>query len=142
MGPLHLMTRNQRYRLWAVLGIFISISLCIFFVLKALDTNIHLYLTPKELIHQKPGQTLRLGGFVIPGSVHYDKTQSGCVAFQVRDEQNTVTIRYTGVLPDLFREGQGIIALGQWTGTQFEATQVLAKHDEGYRPRQEMAYAR
>ncbi|MES2212016.1 MAG: cytochrome c maturation protein CcmE [Pseudomonadota bacterium] len=129
------MTHNQRYRLFAALGTLGAAGLFIFFILKALSSNMHAYVTPTELVAQPLGRTVRLGGFVVPGSIQRDETGQGNISFQVRDEENSITLHYTGVLPDLFREGQGVVALGQNTGTHFEATQILAKHDESYRPR-------
>lgn len=81
-----------------------------------------------------PGQAIRLGGLVAPGSV--ERLPDGLtMAFTVTDNAKTVPVRYTGIVPDLFREGQGVIAEGHFDGQgTFVASQVLAKHDENYMP--------
>lgn len=81
-----------------------------------------------------PGQAIRLGGLVTPGSV--ERLPDGLtMAFTVTDNAKTVPVRYTGIVPDLFREGQGVIAEGHFDGQgTFVASQVLAKHDENYMP--------
>ena len=75
----------------------------------------------------------RIGGMVVNNSVVRNDTDL-TVTFVLTDTQNSVQVAYTGILPDLFREGQGIVALGSMQGDLFTATQVLAKHDETYMP--------
>lgn len=80
-----------------------------------------------------PNQLLRVGGLVVEGST----TQEGPVnVFQITDTAATVTVAFEGVLPDLFREGQGIVAQGYWRDGRFVASEVLAKHDENYMPKE------
>lgn len=91
--------------------------------------------SPSELVTEswRPDQLLRVGGMVVEGTSTADgPTQR----FDVTDGENAVSVAFTGVLPDLFREGQGIVAQGYWRGDVFEATEVLAKHDENYMPRE------
>lgn len=91
--------------------------------------------SPSELVSEswRPDQLLRVGGMVVEGT----STADGATQrFDVTDGENSVSIAFTGVLPDLFREGQGIVAQGYWRGDVFEATEVLAKHDENYMPRE------
>jgi len=109
-------------------------------MLYALNDSIDLFYTPSEIIEgkngQKPqvGQRLRIGGMVVPGSVKRDQ-ESLAVSFDLIDTGPTVTVTYTGILPDLFREGQGIVATGVLTGaSSIKAQEVLAKHDEEYMP--------
>jgi len=109
-------------------------------MLYALNDSIDLFYTPSEIIEgkngQKPqiGQRLRIGGMVVPGSVKRD-SESLAVSFDLIDTGPTVTVTYTGILPDLFREGQGIVATGVLTQTgHIKAQEVLAKHDEEYMP--------
>jgi cytochrome c-type biogenesis protein CcmE len=109
-------------------------------MLYALNDSIDLFYTPSEIIEgkngQKPqvGQRLRIGGMVVPGSVKRDQ-ESLAVSFDLIDTGPTVTVTYTGILPDLFREGQGIVATGVLTGANsIKAQEVLAKHDEEYMP--------
>lgn len=91
--------------------------------------------SPTELVAEswRSDQLLRVGGMVVEGT----STAEGATRhFDVTDGDNTVSIAFSGVLPDLFREGQGIVAQGYWHGDVFEATEVLAKHDENYTPRE------
>ena len=91
--------------------------------------------SPTELVEQefRPDQLLRVGGLVVEGS----KSADGPVhLFDITDGNGTVKVAFKGVLPDLFREGQGIVAEGYWRNGQFVASEVLAKHDENYMPRE------
>ena len=100
----------------------------------ALRDNIVFFVTPSEVtdIHLS-AERIRLGGLVAEGSILIDGTVA---QFDVTDESATFTIRYDGALPDLFREGQGIIAEGAFRDRLFMADTVLAKHDETYMPRE------
>lgn len=91
--------------------------------------------SPTELRAEtyRPDQLLRVGGLVVVGS---SATEGPTHRFDITDGNGTVTVAFTGVLPDLFREGQGIVAEGYWRGGTFEATEVLAKHDESYMPKE------
>jgi cytochrome c-type biogenesis protein CcmE len=91
--------------------------------------------SPSELVAEswRPDQLLRVGGLVVEGT---SIDQGPSHRFDVTDGNSTVTVAYTGVLPDLFREGQGVVAQGYWRDGVFEATEVLAKHDENYMPRE------
>lgn len=105
-------------------------------VLAALDDASAFFITPDELAEKQiaPGQALRLGGLVRPGSVAQSAT-SAEVTFDVTNQGASVRVIYKGLLPDLFREGQGVVAEGSLTpGGVFAATRVLAKHDETYMP--------
>lgn len=90
--------------------------------------------SPTEVVQSppEPGETFRIGGLVVEGSVL--RGEGTEVAFAVTDTNATVPVRYTGILPDLFSEGQGMVALGKMEGEIFMATEVLAKHDETYMP--------
>ncbi|TKB46562.1 cytochrome c maturation protein CcmE [Ferrimonas sediminicola] len=111
-------------------------------LLYALNSNLDLFYTASEIhlgkegtgIKPEIGQRIRIGGMVVPGSVKRDP-DSLKVEFQIADTGPAVTIRYDGMLPDLFREGQGIVAQGPMTEfAVIDATEVLAKHDENYMP--------
>ena len=105
-----------------------------FLVLSALQDNIVLFFTPSELTPEKmTDRQLRIGGLVEEGSVQIDGLQA---RFSITDSAAVVSVLYTGALPDLFREGQGIIAQGRFEDTIFRAENVLAKHDETYMPRE------
>ncbi|MDN3378160.1 MULTISPECIES: cytochrome c maturation protein CcmE [unclassified Pseudoalteromonas] len=136
------MNPRRKKRLLAVTAIVFGIGAVIGLVLYALQENINLFYTPSELIDgkgpnlEKPhiGQKLRIGGMVVPGSVVRDES-SLQVSFKLIDTGPLVTIRYQGILPDLFREGQGIVAQGVLVEPDvIEAFEVLAKHDEEYMP--------
>ena len=118
---------------------FIIIALCLLgaaasLILTALEDNIVFFYSPTDLIEKKsqPGQRLRLGGLVAENSVK--KPGGGVTVFKVTDTAKTVAVRYKGVLPDLFREGQGVIIEGRFEAGTFQAEEVLAKHDENYMP--------
>jgi cytochrome c-type biogenesis protein CcmE len=128
------MTRKQRRGL--LIGILLGAAgLATGLVLYALSDTIVFFYTPSDIATKgvTAGQRLRLGGLVADGSVK--KSEGSTVAFAVTDTIKTTNVRYQGILPDLFREGQGVVAEGvlQADGS-FIADQVLAKHDENYMP--------
>ncbi|MCW8347623.1 cytochrome c maturation protein CcmE [Vibrio sp. ZSDZ65] len=135
------MTPRRKKRLGIILAIFIGISATVGLILYALNQNMDLFYTPTELVNGKPdgskpevGQRLRIGGMVVEGSVRRDN-ESLRVSFDLADVGPKVTVVYDGILPDLFREGQGIVAQGVLVdATTIEAFEVLAKHDEEYMP--------
>ena len=128
------MTRKQRRAVLigtclAVLGVAVGL------VLFALRDSIVFFYTPSEVAekHLETGQRFRLGGLVEDGSVK--RGEGTTVSFVITDKRATLPVTYTGVLPDLFREGQGVVAEGMLTaGGVFHADSVLAKHDENYMP--------
>jgi cytochrome c-type biogenesis protein CcmE len=126
-------TRKRR-RLYVLLAGMACLAVATTLVLLALGGDaVAFFRTPTELVTQPPkaDQRLRLGGLVEPGSV----TRAGTtVAFKVTDGQNAIPVTYTGMLPDLFREGQGVVAEGKLEAGTFRAATVLAKHDEKYMP--------
>lgn len=104
-------------------------------VLTALGSSVAFFVSPGDIASGKvsPGRQFRLGGLVEDGSVRHES--GGRVIFAVTDGKDDVTVRYTGLLPDLFREGQGIVAEGTLAADgSFAASEVLAKHDERYMP--------
>ncbi len=128
------MTRKQRRGVLigtclAVLGLAVGL------VLFALRDSIVFFYTPSEVAekHLETGQRFRLGGLVEDGSVK--RGEGTTVSFVITDKRSTLPVTFTGVLPDLFREGQGVVAEGTLTaGGVFHADSVLAKHDENYMP--------
>ncbi|MEM7527516.1 MAG: cytochrome c maturation protein CcmE [Pseudomonadota bacterium] len=102
----------------------------------AFQDTIAFFKSPSQIVAENPGpeRLLRLGGLVEEGSVI--RGQGEAVRFSVTDGGATVEVAFNGVLPDLFREGQGIVAEGFWLGGHFEAEEVLAKHDENYMPKE------
>jgi cytochrome c-type biogenesis protein CcmE len=129
------MTRKGK-RLTLIAGALTVLGAAAGLMLFALRDNIVFFFTPAQLAekHVAPGTRLRIGGLVKEGSVVKNGRE---VSFTVTDRTNDVTVAYTGLLPDLFREGQGVVADGTLTsdGT-FRADSVLAKHDERYMPRE------
>lgn len=125
--------RHKLLMLLFSLGIF---SVAAALVLYALRQNISLFYTPTQAISGEAPQhhAIRIGGMVEKGSINRAK-QGLEVQFKVTDFNHTITVIYTGILPDLFREGQGIVAEGQLIDNQhFRAIHVLAKHDANYMP--------
>ena len=126
----------RRRRLWLVLGIVVGVSVAGALALTAFRKNVMFFFDPSQVAAgQAPtGESFRLGGMVTKGSVQR-MPGSLEVHFVVTDFKHEVPVAYTGVLPDLFREGQGVVAEGRLdaNGT-FKANEVLAKHDEKYMP--------
>jgi len=134
------MNPRRQKRLFAVSGIIVVIGLSVGLMLFALNQNIDLFYTPSEIangkdgIKPKVGQRLRIGGMVVEGSVVRDD-QTLDVSFDLTDIGPEVKVVYRGILPDLFREGQGIVATGVLQEDNvIRADEVLAKHDEEYMP--------
>ena len=129
------MTPRQK-RMATVAAILVGVGIATAFALQAFEKNMLYYYSPTQILAGEAPDTrsIRVGGLVQDGSV---KREPGSleVRFTLTDFANTVGVSYTGVLPDLFREGQGIIARGKLTGEgMFVAEEVLAKHDENYMP--------
>ncbi len=135
------MSAKSNQRAGLILIMILGISATIGLMIYALNQNMDLFYTPTELVNGtaegiKPevGQRLRVGGMVVKDSVTRDPN-SLKVSFGLADTGPEITIQYDGILPDLFREGQGIVAQGVLIApTIIEATEVLAKHDESYMP--------
>jgi len=130
------MTRKDK-RLALIFGALAALGLSMALVLFALRENIVFFRTPTEIAEKKlpAGTRLRIGGLVKPGS--FVKEAAGEARFVVTDNANDVNVSYTGALPDLFREGQGVVAEGVIAADGgFRADNVLAKHDERYMPRE------
>ena len=131
------MNRKRRNRLIASAFLLVGASVTVAFVLLALNENINLFYPPDQVVGgaAPSGVTIRAGGMVAADSVVHEDQGLG-VSFAVTDYQGSeFTVRYVGILPDLFREGQGILVTGELDPTGiFQASQVLAKHDENYMP--------
>lgn len=102
----------------------------------AMRDGINFFRSPTQVTEQPPGpdEVFRIGGLVEEGSIV--RGQGETVSFRVTDMNQTVPVRYTGVLPDLFAEGQGMVGTGRLVDGTFEATEILAKHDETYMPKE------
>ena len=130
------MTPARKKRLALIVLMVTGIGIGLGFALQALNENIMLFISPSDVAQGKAprDRLFRIGGMVVNGSV--SRPGAGLtVQFDLTDNVNNVTVLYSGILPDLFREGQGIIANGQLgEDGAFVAQQVLAKHDENYMP--------
>ena len=128
------MTPRQR-RMILVGLILAGVAGAVFLALTAFQKNLLYFYTPAQVTSGEAPKdyTFRIGGLVVQGSVK--RSEGVTVRFDVTDGVATVPVTYTGILPDLFREGQGIISIGKLNGQGvFEASEVLAKHDENYMP--------
>jgi cytochrome c-type biogenesis protein CcmE len=126
--------KNWKKRGAIVAGGVIAVSVAAALVLNALNSNIALYVTPSEVAAGKSpkGQAFRIGGMVKEGSVRRDNLT---VHFVVTDTVKEIPVAYTGILPDLFKEGKGAVVQGKLGADgNFAASEVLAKHDENYMP--------
>ena len=130
------MKPRRKRRLVLVSLLIAGVAVAAGLALLALQENINLFFSPSQVAAgDAPSNTpFRLGGMVVDGSVRRSDGSLE-IQFDLTDTANSVTVAYTGILPDLFREGQGIVAQGSLgTDGTFSATQVLAKHDETYMP--------
>jgi cytochrome c-type biogenesis protein CcmE len=127
------MTRKQK-RGVLIGGGVATLAVALILVLFALKDSVVFFHTPSDIVEKgvPAGQRIRLGGLVENGSVVHEGTT---VKFKVTDTLKDIPVTFTGVLPDLFREGQGVVAEGVLDGGGFKADSVLAKHDENYMPR-------
>lgn len=137
------MNPRRKSRLSIIILVLAGVVIATTLVLYALRQNIDLFYTPSEVVYGKEdkadlkpevGQRIRVGGMVVAGTVQRDP-KSLKVRFDLNDIGPSISVEYEGILPDLFREGQGIVAQGVLKEpTLLEATEVLAKHDENYVP--------
>lgn len=126
----------RKQRLMIVLFILGGVALAVGLALYALNQNLNLFFSPEQVVSGEApvDQRMRLGGMVVEGSVQR-APDSLKVRFDLTDYKGVVTVEFEGILPDLFREGQGIVALGRLDAQRrFVAEEVLAKHDENYMP--------
>ena len=128
------MTRKRRRLYFVLLGL-LGVGAGVALALTAFQDNIVYFFSPTEVAQRHPGpsQRIRIGGLVENGSVQKDGEK---IAFSVTDTAVALKVQYTGLLPDLFREGQGIVAEGHMKDGVFVASEVLAKHDENYMPKE------
>ena len=128
--------KNRLNKIYLIIFFFLSIGLITFFILRALEKNIDLYLTPSDLkaVDFNQSDDFKLGGMVKVGSL--EKLGGLEISFIVTDFESEMTVIYEGVLPNLFKENSGVVATGALNAeqNQFIATEILAKHDENYMP--------
>ena len=131
---------RKRRLIW-ITGMILVIGCAVGLMLYALRQNISLFYSPTQLIAglAPEKQIIRAGGLVVNGSVSHDPKDLR-VKFALTDQTKNIQVVYQGILPDLFREGQGVVVQGKWCKEHvFIATRVLAKHDEKYMPREVQA---
>lgn len=130
------MTRKQK-RLAFVAGVFVAAAGGVTLVLSALSQAVAYFYMPADIaaLASPPDGIIRLGGLVEAGSVAREEG-GALIRFTIIDEVSGVKVRYRGILPDLFREGQGVVVQGRLVAGELEAMEVLAKHDENYMPRE------
>ena len=128
--------KNRLNKIYLLIFFLLSIGLITFFILRALEKNIDLYLTPSDLkaVDFNQPDDFKLGGMVKVGSL--EKLGGLEISFIVTDFESEMTVIYEGVLPNLFKENSGVVATGTLNTeqNQFIATEILAKHDENYMP--------
>jgi len=126
--------KPRHKRLALIAGIVGAVAVAAGLVLNAFQSNLVFFFSPSQVVAKEAptARTFRLGGLVKEGSVKRNGTE---VEFAVTDTAQTISVRYTGILPDLFKEGKGVVAQGQLQNDGvFVAREVLAKHDENYMP--------
>jgi len=125
--------KKRHKRIAIVVGVVAVVAVAATLVLQAFQSNLVFFYSPSQIATKEApvGRTFRLGGLVVAGSVKRDGVK---VNFEVTDTAQTVPVRFSGILPDLFKEGKGVVAQGQLINGVFEAKEVLAKHDENYMP--------
>ena len=131
------MTETQKYRFYATVGLLLGACLVVVLVIVALKNNINLFYTPMQVANNEAPVSekhrIRVGGMVVQDSLK--RSDNLAVKFLITDYEADLWINYKGILPDLFREGQGVVALGFLENKRtFNADQILAKHDEKYMP--------
>ena len=128
--------KNRLNKIYLIIFFLLSIGLITFFILRALEKNIDLYLTPSDLkaVDFNQPDDFKLGGMVKVGSL--EKLGGLEISFVVTDFESEMTVIYEGVLPNLFKENSGVVATGTLNTeqNQFIAKEILAKHDENYMP--------
>ncbi|MBK5936028.1 MAG: cytochrome c maturation protein CcmE [Halorhodospira halophila] len=128
--------KKRHQRLFLVLGVVAGVSVATALVLNAFRDNMTFFITPSEVMAKSdmPERHFRIGGLVEDGSVERDSASTR-VRFHVTDTEASVPVDFEGILPDLFREGQGVVVEGRITSDGvFKADNVMARHDEDYMP--------
>lgn len=114
-------------------GVLVAVAAVVALILNAFQSNLVFFYSPSQVAqHEAPtGRSFRIGGMVEKGTLQRDGTH---IRFVVTDTAKSIPVRYVGILPDLFKEGKGVVAQGQLEGDEFVAREILAKHDENYMP--------
>ena len=127
---------KKKRRIQIIVAAFVVLALSTGLIGYALQDGINFFRSPTQVVEEppEPSETFRLGGLVAEGSLV--RGQGEAITFSVTDGNATVPVTYTGILPDLFAENQGMIGTGRYVNGTFEATEILAKHDESYMPKE------
>ena len=123
----------RKRRLSIVFLILLSSAVGSFLIIKALDSNLDFFFTPSEINENNipENKRIKVGGMVLEGSVVREKTN---ILFEITDYKESILVEFNGIVPDLFKEGSGVVVLGYLEGDMLLAEEVLAKHDENYMP--------
>ena len=123
----------RKRRLATVLLILTTSAIGSFLIIRALDSNLDFFFTPSELFKENipNNKRIKVGGMVLEGSVSRDKTN---ISFVITDYEGSINVKFDGLVPDLFKEGSGVVVLGYLQDKTIIAEDVLAKHDENYMP--------
>ena len=126
--------KKQR-RIQVILLAFVAIFVATGLIGYAMQDGINFFRSPTQVVEKAPapGEVFRIGGLVEVGSL--TRGQGETITFRVTDSNASVPVTYTGILPDLFEEGQGMVGTGEMQGDTFVASEILAKHDENYMPK-------
>lgn len=127
---------KKRRRVQIIVLAFVALALSTGLIGYAMRDGINLFRSPTQVLETPPAETevFRIGGLVAEGSLVRGEGET--IAFLVTDGTSEVPVHYTGILPDLFGEGQGVVGQGRYLGGIFEANEILAKHDESYMPKE------
>jgi len=127
---------KKKRRIQIIIVAFVALALSTGLIGYAMRDGINLYKSPSEIVADTPSptQVLKVGGLVEEGSIV--RGESEVVTFKITDEAETISVSFAGILPDLFKEGQGTVATGSYIDGVFQATEILAKHDENYMPKE------
>ena len=123
----------RKKRLITVLVLMLSSGLGSFLIIKALDSNLDFFFTPSEIFKEElpNNKRIKVGGMVLEDSVSRNGTN---IIFKITDYKESIEVQFDGIVPDLFKEGSGVVVLGYLEDETLKAEKVLAKHDENYMP--------
>lgn len=127
---------KKKRRIQVIVLAFVALFVATGLVGYAMKDGINFFKSPTQVAEEppSPNETFRIGGLVVEGSLQ--RGQGETIRFEVTDNNATVPVTFTGILPDLFAENQGMIGTGRYVNGVFEATEILAKHDESYMPKE------
>ncbi len=127
---------KKKRRIQLIIAAFVFLAGATTLVGYALRDGISYFRSPSQVVANPPGpnEVFRIGGLVEKGSLK--RGEGKTITFRVTDGGASVPARYTGILPDLFKEGKGVVATGKFVNNTFQATEILAKHDENYMPKE------